>query len=158
MGTQQILLIVLSVIIVGIAVAVGITMFAKQSESSNRNEVIADLQKFGSCAILFYKTPASMAGGGKGNPGFGTTTAQTVNGVCRWCGFGSNRIFNNDNGTYLFSYNSDPKSGIIYGVGKQKGQNPDFVNVWIAPGTGKIQIILYVRPEAADPFTWNIQN
>ncbi len=36
MGTQQILLIVLSVIIVGIAVAVGITMFNQQAENSNQ--------------------------------------------------------------------------------------------------------------------------
>nr|MBC8383659.1 hypothetical protein [Candidatus Cloacimonadota bacterium] len=46
MGTQQILLIVLSVIIVGIAVAVGITMFNAQSVNSNRNACIADMNNF----------------------------------------------------------------------------------------------------------------
>ena len=44
MGQQQLLLIVLGVIIVGIAIAVGITMFKTNAQSSNRDQVINDLQ------------------------------------------------------------------------------------------------------------------
>ncbi|MCK4359433.1 MAG: hypothetical protein KAW92_11970 [Candidatus Cloacimonetes bacterium] len=159
MGTQQVLLIVLSVIIVGVAVAVGITMFSTQSSSSNREAIKSDLMEFGSQAIAFYKAPAGMAGGGKGSPGFGTTAAQIINGVGRWCGFGSDRVLKNDNGNYLFSMNTTSRA-VIYGVGKQKGQNPNFVNTWHAPPPkkGYIEIILYINPEAADPFTWNIRN
>jgi len=64
MGTQQILLIVLSVIIVGIAVAVGITMFNAQSVNSNRNACIADMNNFAASALAFYKTPTSHGGAG----------------------------------------------------------------------------------------------
>ncbi len=42
MGQQQLLLIILGVIIVGIAVAVGITMFQDNAVDQNRSAVIAD--------------------------------------------------------------------------------------------------------------------
>ncbi len=64
MGTQQILMIVLSVIIVGIAVGVGITMFQTQAINSNRQAVLGDLNNFGAQAVAYYKTPTSMSGGG----------------------------------------------------------------------------------------------
>ena len=53
MGTQQILLIVLSVIIVGIAVAVGITMFNAQATNSNRQAVVGDMNNLASSALAF---------------------------------------------------------------------------------------------------------
>ena len=43
MGQQQLLLIILGVIIVGIAVAVGITMFQDNAISANRDAVTNDL-------------------------------------------------------------------------------------------------------------------
>lgn len=64
MGTQQILLIVLSVIIVGIAVAVGITMFNAQAVNSNRSACISDMNNFASQAQAYYKTPVSHGGCG----------------------------------------------------------------------------------------------
>lgn len=63
MGTQQILLIVLSVIIVGIAVAVGITMFNAQATNSNRQAIVGDMNNFASTALQFYKTPLTHGGG-----------------------------------------------------------------------------------------------
>jgi len=63
MGTQQILLIVLSVIVVGIALAVGITMFNQQSVNSNRSAIIADLNYIGASCLTFYRAPKSMGGG-----------------------------------------------------------------------------------------------
>ena len=43
MGQQQLLLIILGVIVVGIAVAVGITMFSDSAISANRDAVTNDL-------------------------------------------------------------------------------------------------------------------
>jgi len=63
MGTQQILLIVLSVIIVGIAVAVGISMFNTQSVAADQQAIAADLQSFGAQVLAYLKTPTSMGGG-----------------------------------------------------------------------------------------------
>ena len=45
MGQTQILLIVLSVIIVGVAVAVGIDQFAENALTSNRDAVAGDCRK-----------------------------------------------------------------------------------------------------------------
>lgn len=65
MGTQQILLIVLSVVVVGIAVAVGITMFQNQAVNSARQSIMSDLNNFAAQAMAWYKMPESMGGGGQ---------------------------------------------------------------------------------------------
>ncbi|MGC9337882.1 MAG: hypothetical protein ACP5EQ_07300 [Candidatus Cloacimonadia bacterium] len=64
MGTQQILLIVLSVIIVGAAIAVGITMFTTQAVNSARQAVLMDMNNFAAQALQYYRTPTSLGGAG----------------------------------------------------------------------------------------------
>ncbi len=64
MGQQQLLLIILGVIIVGIAIAVGITMFTASATSANRDAVINDLNNLAAMAQQYYRRPLSMAGGG----------------------------------------------------------------------------------------------
>lgn len=64
MGQQQLLLIVLGVIVVGIAVVVGINLFNANSVSSNRDGVVSDLNNLGAMAQQYYKKPTSMGGGG----------------------------------------------------------------------------------------------
>ncbi len=63
MGQQQLLLIVLGVIIVGIAIAVGISMFKSNAMNSNRDQVINDLNNLGASAQQYYRKPKAMAGG-----------------------------------------------------------------------------------------------
>ena len=65
MGQQQLLLIVLGVIIVGIAIAVGISMFKSNAQSSNRDQVINDMNNLAAKAQQFYRKPTAMAGGGQ---------------------------------------------------------------------------------------------
>ena len=64
MGQQQLLLIVLGVIIVGIAVVVGINLFTANAISANRDGVAADLTNLGTMAQQHYRKPTSMGGGG----------------------------------------------------------------------------------------------
>ena len=64
MGQTQILLIVLSVIIVGVAVAVGIDQFAENALTSNRDAVAADCQRIISQSMQYYHKPTSLGGGG----------------------------------------------------------------------------------------------
>ena len=64
MGQQQLLLIILGVIIVGIAIAVGLSLFSAQSIESNRDAIIADLSNISAHAYQYYIRPTSMAGGG----------------------------------------------------------------------------------------------
>ncbi len=63
MGQQQLLLIILGVIIVGLAIAVGITMFRDNAVSTNRDAIANDLMHLAAKARHFYKRPTSMGGG-----------------------------------------------------------------------------------------------
>ncbi len=126
MGTQQILMIVLSVIIVGVAVGVGITMFQNQAVNSNRQAVLADLNNFGAQAIAWYKLPKNMGGGGNGDPGFGTSSegVPPTAGLLSYIGFvdpttgeGVN-LYKNDNGEYTLTAAGNKLT--ITGTGKEK--------------------------------------
>lgn len=101
MGTKQILLIVLSIIIVGIAVAVGITMFNTQSVNSNRNACIADMNNFAARALEFYKTPTSLGGAGS------TAGNVTIDKVGAYIGVNYDSLNNQlttDNGGYTITW------------------------------------------------------
>jgi len=63
MGQQQLLLIILGVIIVGIAIAVGLSLFSAQSVQSNRDAMINDLNNLAAQAYQFRIRPTSMGGG-----------------------------------------------------------------------------------------------
>ena len=63
MGQQQLLLIILGVIIVGIAIAVGLSLFSAQSVQSNKDAMINDLNNIAAQAYQFRIRPGSMGGG-----------------------------------------------------------------------------------------------
>ncbi len=90
MGQQQLLLIVLGVIIVGIAIAVGISMFKSNAMSSNRDQLINDLNNLAAKSQQFYRKPVAMAGGGQTFTGFKLDSIDVVNGNgCYTCVAGS---------------------------------------------------------------------
>ncbi len=64
MGQQQLLLIVLGVIIVGIAIVVGINLFNASAVQANRDGVVADLTNLSASAQQYYKKPTALGGGG----------------------------------------------------------------------------------------------
>jgi type II secretory pathway pseudopilin PulG len=70
MGQQQLLLIVLGVIIVGIAVVVGINLFNANSEESAKDTIVSEATNLGAMAQQYYKKPTSMGGGGNKFDGF----------------------------------------------------------------------------------------
>jgi len=115
MGVQQLLLIVLSVIIIGIAIASGIAMFNQSMIRSNRHAVINDLGVFASIANSYYKTPTDMGGGAH---------TWDIDDLGMWLGIeydaGDNSI-SNDNGTFVLSSNGDELT--IVGFGKETGTN-----------------------------------
>ena len=85
MGQQQLLLIILGVIVVGIAVAVGITMFQENAVSANRDAVTNDLVNLASRAQQYYRRPLALGGGGNSFTGVTlaklTSKASNANGV-----------------------------------------------------------------------------
>lgn len=110
MGQQQLLLIILGVIIVGIAVAVGITMFQDNALSATRDAMTADLVNLASKAQQYYRKPASLGGGGNSFTGIGTDVTVLVGAA----------VATNDNATYSVSSNSG--TGIVFvGTGATEG-------------------------------------
>lgn len=64
MGQQQLLLIVLGVIIVGIAIVVGINLFNANAEESAKDTLVSEGTNLGALAQQFYKKPVALGGGG----------------------------------------------------------------------------------------------
>ena len=86
MGQQQLLLITLGVILVGIAIGVGISMVNATSIASNKDAIINDLNNLASYAYVHHIRPTTMDGGGgsyTGGSGFKIPTLlrSNVNGT-----------------------------------------------------------------------------
>jgi len=83
MGQQQLLLIVLGVIVVGIAVVVGINLFNANAEEANKDGIVSDATNLGAMAQQYYKKPASMGGGANSFVGWTMATGldSTANGT-----------------------------------------------------------------------------
>jgi hypothetical protein len=64
MGQQQLLLIVLGIIIIGLSIAVGISVAATSSVQANRDGVLSDLQNLSALARQHYIRPVVLGGGG----------------------------------------------------------------------------------------------
>ena len=64
MGQQQLLLIILGVIIVGIAIAVGISQFGAHSTQANKDGVTSSVVNISANAYQYKIRPTTMGGGG----------------------------------------------------------------------------------------------
>jgi hypothetical protein len=64
MGSQQLLLIALGVIVVGLMVLAGTSIMHAYLESSNREQIIAGMYDLGIMAQLYYKKIETGGGGG----------------------------------------------------------------------------------------------
>ncbi|MCX6150387.1 MAG: hypothetical protein NTX22_07705 [Ignavibacteriales bacterium] len=130
MGQQQLLLIVLGVIIVGIAVVVGINIFTASSSNANRDAVVSDLTNLASMAQQYYRKPLAMGGGGNSFVGF---TAGKI----------PNSLKSNPNGTYSISTAGTATSIAFTGTGKEKGFD----------GSGAISVVMVVAPDSVTSTT-----
>jgi len=70
MGQQQLLLIVLGVILVGVAVVLGIQYFGVGAEEGAKEELTAHCITVGANAQQWFKKPVAMGGGGNTYVGF----------------------------------------------------------------------------------------
>jgi Tfp pilus assembly protein PilE len=111
MGQQQLLLIILGVIIVGIAVAVGITMFQDNAISANKDAVVNDLVQLAAKAQQHYRKPTSLGGGGNSYAGIDSAGSLV-----------SAAFHHNDNGIYRVT-TTGTTSIVITGYGRS--QNAD---------------------------------
>lgn len=65
MGQQQLLLIVLGLIIVGIAIMVGINVFTVSAVETKRDQVISECMNLASEAQQYYQKPSALGGGSR---------------------------------------------------------------------------------------------
>jgi hypothetical protein len=112
MGTQQLLLIVLGVVLIGIMVTAGIFLFQDQASATNRDQLSNDLVYLAVQAQKFYRRPTVLGGGS--NSFGGLTMAKLTNSA------------SNANGSYSLS--PDPVPGgttaiTITGTGTEKGND-----------------------------------
>jgi hypothetical protein len=70
MGTQQLLLVILGIIMVGIAIAVGIAMFSPTLAEGNKDAIVNDLMNISQYAYRYKLTPVPFGGGGRAYTGF----------------------------------------------------------------------------------------
>jgi len=63
MGQQQLLLVILASIVVGIAVAVGVNMFRASAVDSARDALAVDLEDLAVRAQAYYRKPRVLGGG-----------------------------------------------------------------------------------------------
>lgn len=129
MGQQQLLLIILGVIVVGIAVAVGITMFQDNAVSANRDAVVNDLVNLSARAQQYYRRPTSLGGGQNkfvGLTGDLSGMQKLVNTTAYpWV---------NANGTYNISSAGSDSLVELHALGNEIGNN----------GTAKVEVTMKV--------------
>lgn len=70
MGTQQLLLIIVGIIITAIGIAVGIQLFGASSTSSNKDALINDINNLAANAKQYRTKLRSMGGGGGSYVGY----------------------------------------------------------------------------------------
>jgi hypothetical protein len=82
MGQQQLLLIVLGMIVIGIAIAVAVSLFRTHAIESKRDMLANECMSLGTMAMEYYRKPVNFGGGGRKFTGWQipSTLVTTVNG------------------------------------------------------------------------------
>jgi Tfp pilus assembly protein PilE len=132
MGQQQLLLIILGVIVVGIAVAVGITMFNDSAVSANRDAVTNDLVNLASRAQQYYRRPTALGGGG------GSFANLSAGSGMKLITKTSASSMSNGNGVYTIA-SSSASTIQFQGLGTEYGND----------GTNKVKVVMDVWPDSA---------
>lgn len=126
MGQQQLLLIILGIIVVGVAVIVGISLFHSNSLESKRNNVINESINLSSMAQRYYIRPRETGGGGNSFTGWRIPPAMQIT----------------DNGRYSAIIKSSTEIE-LWGIGNEVVTGTDSVKVKVNvyPKDFQIQII-----------------
>ena len=105
MGQQQLLLLALSAIIVGLAIVVGINMFGEGAAQANQDAVVNDVLTIATRAQGWYRKPAQFGGGGRS---YNNVTLDTLQFVSP-----------NENGSYTLTVLAGGDSLQVVGTGTE---------------------------------------
>ena len=133
MGAQQILLLILSIIIIGTTIIVGITLYKDQAYTANKTALVAEAKNYGNKVIRYYKDLASQ-----NNDNLSVASVDTTM-LKKYLGWEDNYL-NTKAGTFNLTSVSD-SSVIITGYAKaqKKGKNPKVV-VTVTFPEGKMDV------------------
>jgi hypothetical protein len=108
MGQQQLLLIILAIVIVGLAIVAGISIFRGSAVDAARDAVSLDVQDLGARAQAYYRKPHLLGGGGSS---FTTSYGQVI-------GIGAlTTMTSNNNGRYFIDPSASTAQRLVI-VGK----------------------------------------
>lgn len=113
MGQQQLLLILLGVLVVGVAIIAGIDLFTANAIESKRDLLLHECVELSSMAQQYYRKPREMGGGGR------SFTGWTI----------PSNLSNTENGHFTAAVNSS--SVVITGTGNEVVTGSDSVKVQI---------------------------
>ena len=116
MGQTQLFLVVLGMMLIGIAIYVGVSMFSANTVEDSRNAIIVDLQNFAARANAYYWKPTTQGGGGKSFSGISMSQIYPMN--------------ENVNASYRIETVQDDQC-VLVGVGKVVSSNGDSIRVRI---------------------------
>lgn len=126
MGQQQLLLILLGILIVGVAIFAGINLFRANAIEAKRNNVTNELVNLAALAQQYYMKPFALGGGSRSFTGWAIPT----------------ELVTTSNGHFTATVFSD--SVVLIGVGNEVVTNNDSVTVKLT-----------VRPTAFRTFVIN---
>jgi Tfp pilus assembly protein PilE len=118
MGQQQLLLVILVTIIVGIATVVAINTFSAASENANVDAVRNDLLSMAAAAQQYYMKPDMMGGGGNS---FADITFRDMGSVPCNVDASDDMVCENENGKYTIQSGADATDMDIKGEPSQAG-------------------------------------
>ncbi|NUM77715.1 hypothetical protein HUU40_25410 [candidate division KSB1 bacterium] len=130
MGQQQLLLLILAAVIVGVAITLGINMFQQNSAQANQEAVVQDVLTIASRAQAWYRRPVQMGGGGRTFAGLNSNLDPI------------NFPASNANGDYTFTGGS-ATGATITGTGREDGDQD---------GTN-LQVTLVISPDSVVSMT-----
>jgi hypothetical protein len=116
MGQTQLFLVVLGMMLIGIAIYVGVSMFSANTVEDSRNAIIVDLQNLAARANAYYWKPATQGGGGKSFANISMSQVYPMS--------------ENPNASYHIESAQDDQC-VISGVGKVVTTNGDSIRVRI---------------------------
>ena len=111
MGQQQLLLVVLGIIIVGLAIAISINLFRENAIVTKRDLLINECVSIGQLALKYYRMPSNFGGGGNSFTGW-----QFPEG-----------LETSENGTFNATINAE--NVVINGMGNELVTGSDFIEV-----------------------------
>ncbi len=125
MGQQQLLLILLGILVVGVAIFVGINYFRSNAIEAKRNNVTNELVNLASIAQQYYMKPKALGGGARSFSGWSIPSD----------------LLTTANGSYKATVTKD--SVILIGTGNEVVTNNDSIRVKmsVAPTSFKTVVI-----------------